>query len=129
MLFERDINCCHWSAHCLQDLVILVVADNVCAVLETTQLQLALPLRGIERVIQYAGFTNRVRLRPVESDVIQSTKILALGKHIRLINRDPLPPDLLLFRSQVQVGSASRSGRPGKLCSNDASNSDRGCKV
>src|SRR5205809_750335 len=69
---------------------ILIVHQSIGLSGKAVQTDSPVPLRRVERVKKAAAFPDRVRFRPIESDVVQAAQVLAARKHFLFVDVDPL---------------------------------------
>src|ERR1700704_5377981 len=90
MLLELDIQRGGGSADRSQIFAFHIVGDAVSAFGKAPQRDLTAPLRRVEGVIHAAILANRVSLRPVKTNVVQSPGVLPAREHFFFVDANPL---------------------------------------
>src|ERR1035438_3472096 len=129
MLLDLDVQRGGGSADRSQILAVHVVGNAVSALGKAPQRNSATPLRRIEGVVHTAVLANRVSLRPVKTDVVQSPDVFSAREHFFFVDANPLFEILLACRRKVAALPLCRAFRPREVGSHDAAHTDGGGEI
>src|SRR5262245_52028521 len=102
MLLKIDPESCSGTVHCSPILSVCIIGQAIGLLAQASQLNIAFPLCSVKSVIHLFSLANSMGFGSVKTDVVKVSKVFASGKHLVLVEFNPMIPDLLLLRSEIQ---------------------------
>ena len=118
-----------WTLYDAEVFSVHVIDDVIRALVQAAQLERALPIRGIKRVVHFFVFADDVRFGQIETDVVERAEILAAGEIFLLIQLQPFREAFLALGCKVEPSVFFDQRRQNKLRADDSTNTQRGGKI